>query len=160
MAARTRVPFRSLLGKRLGQDSYGALATKNDGANVRLLTDRVAHAVITISAEAATTADTRDITIQLKDHYGANIDFAARFQILMFSDATMTDFVAAGGSTGIQAGASGKLLAIVAKKTFEAITTTAGLWAGSYLDTGTAAGYLAVRLPNGRIIGGGLVTNA
>jgi hypothetical protein len=160
MTAKKRISFRSIFGNLLGQGAYGQLATRHDGVNVRDLTDRVAHATITISAEAATTADTRDITIQLKDHLGQNIDYAARFEILMFSAADMLDFVAAGGSTGVQAGASGKLLAVVAKKQFEAITTAAGLWVGSYLDTGTAAGYLAVRLPNGKIIGGGLVTNA
>lgn len=160
MAAKPRPNFISIVGNKLGFGKYGALVSRHDAVNTRQLADPVAHAVITISAEGATTGDTRDITIQLKDHNGDNIDFAATFEIVMFSDANMTDFVAAGGSTGVQAGASGKLLAVVAKKLFRAISTTAGLWVGSYLDTGTAAGYLAVRLPNGRVIGGGLVTNA
>lgn len=152
-------PYKSIMGKRLGIGAYGQLASQAPTAVLNLSQPAV-DAVITISAEGATTGDTRDITIQLKDVHGQNIDYAENFEIIMYSSSAMTDFVAAGGSTGVQQGASGKLLAIVAKKIFACISTTAGLWAGSYLDTGTAAGYLAVRLPNGRVIGGGTVTNA
>jgi hypothetical protein len=147
--------FKSILGKRLGLGAYGQIAT--NGIN---LSQPAVDATISISAEGATTGDTRDITIQLKDAHGQAIDYAENFEIIMYSSSAMTDFVAAGGSTGVQQGATGKLLAIVAKKVFACITSTAGAWAGSYLDTGTAAGYLAVRLPNGRVIGGGTVTNA
>lgn len=146
---------KSIAGRRLGLGAYNQLVS--NGIN---LSQPAVDAAITISAEGATTADTRDITITLKDASGNAIDYAENFEIIMYSTSAMVDFVAAGGSTGVQQGASGKLLAIVAKKIFACITTTAGLWAGSYLDTGTAAGYLAVRLPNGRVIGGGTVTNA
>lgn len=152
-----RITFRSIFGKLLGQGAYGQLATRNDGVNVRDLTDRIGNAVITVGAEAA---DVRAITIQLKDHYGNNIDFAGYFEIVMFSSAAMTDFMSGGGSTGLAAGASGKLQAVTAKLLFRAISTTAGLWTGTYTDTGTAAGYIAVRLPNGRVVGGALITNA
>lgn len=159
MTAQPKAPYKSIHGNRLGINAYGTLAAKASGAVVDL-GNKIANAVITISAEAATTADTRDITIQLKDANGNNLDEVGYFEIVMYVDATMADFVATGGSTGVQVGASGKLQAVIAKKLFRAISTSAGLFAGSYLDTGTNPGYLAVRLPNGRIIGGGLVTNA
>lgn len=158
MTVQTRPPYKTILGTRFGLNAYGTPASKATGSTVDL-GNKIADAAITISAEAATTADTRDITIQLKDANGRNLDEVGYFEIVMYVDSTLADFVAAGGSTGVQAGASGKLQAVVAKKLFRAISTSAGLWAGSYLDTGTAAGYLAVRLPNGRVIGGGLVTN-
>lgn len=117
-------------------------------------------ATITISAEAATVANQRDITITLKDAAGNAIDYAEMFEIVMLLNAGGTDFMATGGSTGVAAGASGKILAVVAKKLFRAITTTAGVCQVIYTDTGTEVGYLAVRLPNGRVVNGGAVTNA
>jgi len=159
MTVQPRPPYKNLLGKRLGLDAYGRLASNNSGTAIPI-TPKAVDATITISAEGATTANTRDITIQLKDANGNNLDEVGYFEIVMYVDATMADFVATGGSTGVQAGASGKLQAVIAKKLFRAISTSAGLWAGSYLDTGTDPGYLAVRLPNGRVIGGALVTNA
>lgn len=144
--------YKSILGKRFGLDGYNRPV-----ANGTVIGPKAVDATITIGAESS---DARAITIQLKDANGNAVDEATTFEIIMYSDASMTDFVAAGGSTGLAAGASGKLLALVAKKAFLATSTAAGLVAATYTDTGTAAGYLAVRLPNGRVIGGGLVTNA
>lgn len=152
----TRPNYKSILGRFLGVGKHGQMVTNTDGVNIRNLTDAVAYADITIGAEIT---NARAISIQLKNHHGENIDYAATFEIVMFSSAAMTDFVATGGTTGVAAGASGKLQAIVAKKLFRAISTVAGLWAGTYTDTGTDPGYLAVRLPNGTIVPGGLVTN-
>jgi hypothetical protein len=139
-------------GRRFGLGDKGQLIS-----NGIEITRPCVDATITIGDEAT---DARAITIQLKDANGKAIDYAEYFEIVMFSSSAMTDFVATGGSTGLAAGASGKLQAIVAKKLFRAISTTAGLWAGTYTDTGSDAGYLAVRLPNGRIVAGGAVTNA
>lgn len=150
--------FKSIVGRRLGLNSYGSLSSNNTGTQVPM-SSHVASAVITVSAEAATTANTRDISITLKDHNGATLDYAQEFEIVNFSASTMLDWAATGGSTGISA-VTGKLLALVAKKHFKAITTTAGVWTGSYLDTGTDAGYLGIILPNGTKIAGGLLTNA
>jgi dihydrodipicolinate synthase/N-acetylneuraminate lyase len=143
---------KSIFGRKLGLGDKNQLIS-----NGIEITRPAVDATITIGDEAT---DARAITIQLKDANGANIDYAEYFEIVMFSSSAMTDFVATGGSTGLAAGASGKLQAIVAKKLFRAISTTAGLWAGTYTDTGSDAGYLAVRLPNGRIVAGGAVTNA
>ncbi len=151
--------YKSFFGALAGIGKYGNLLSSNRRGFTQH-TDAIAHAAITISAEGASVANTRDISIQLYDHKGKAIDFAGNFEILMFSSAAMTDFVATGGTTGVAQGVSGKLLAVVAKKWFRCISTVAGLWTGTYLDTGTDAGYLAVRLSNGRVIGGGLVTNA
>lgn len=151
--------FRAIVGRRLGLGKYGQLIASPNGTDIDL-TPKCVNATIVISAEGATTADTRDLTITLKDANGEAIDYAENFEIYMYTTSAMVDFVAAGGSTGVVQGASGKLLAIVAKKIFACISTTAGVWTGTYLDTGTAAGYLAVKLSNGRVIGGGLVTNA
>lgn len=120
----------------------------------------VADATITISAEAATVANQRDITITLKDAAGNAIDYAEQFDIVMMLNATNLDFMATGGSTGIAAGAAGKILAVVAKKLFRCITNVSGVCSVIYTDTGTEVGFLAVRLPNGRVINGGAVTNA
>lgn len=152
--------FKSIFGRELGLGKYGQLVTNSSAYGYLNASDIAAHAVITISAEGATTANTRDITVQLKDAHGKNLDAAAEFEIEMYLSSAMTDFVATGGSTGVVIGASGKLLAVVSKKIFRCISTTSGLWTGTYLDTGTEAGYLAVRLAGGRRIGGGLVTNA
>ena len=148
--------FKSLFGSMLGLGKNGELASQNRRGYSRH-TDRIGNAVITIAAEAG---DARAITVQLYDHNGDAITWAGYFEIILFSSSAMTDFVATGGSTGLAAGASGKLQAVIAKKLFRAITTTAGLWAGTYTDTGTDAGYLAIRLPNGQIIAGGTITNA
>lgn len=147
--------LKSIVGRRLGIGGNNQLVSR--GIDI---SRPAVDATITISAEAATTADTRDLTVTLKDSQGTAINYAELFEIVMFSSAAMIDFVAAGGSTGVVQGTVGKLLAVVAKKHFHCLTDTSGAWNGTYLDTGTAAGYLAVRLPNGRIIGGGLVTNA
>lgn len=149
--------YKSIRGSQLGFDKYGALAAIAGIFGQKRITPRVAHAAITVGAEAA---DARAISIQLYDFKGKAIDFAAYFEIVMFSSSAMTDVMSGGGSTGLAAGASGKLQAVVAKLLFRAISTTAGLWTGTYTDTGTAAGYIAVRLPNGEIIGGATITNA
>ena len=146
-------------GRSLMVEKYGNFASRKTGSTIPL-TPRCVNVTGTISAEAATVADQRDISLQLKDANGNNIDYAETVELVLFSSSAMTDFVATGGSTGIAAGASGKIQAIVAKKLFRAISTTAGLIAVIYTDTGTDPGYLAVRLPTGRVVGIGTLTNA
>lgn len=153
-----RVPYTSIRGNDLGIGSRGEMAAR--GSAIYQVTRPAVTATITISAEAATVANQRDISITLKDADGNAIDYAETFEIVLFSSSAMTDFVATGGSTGIAAGAAGKILAVVAKKLFRAITNTSGLCSVIYTDTGSDAGYLAVRLPSGQIIAGGLITNA
>ena len=95
MTTQPRATHKSVLGKRLGVGAYNELQS-----NGFAITRPAVNATITISAEAATTADTRDLSITLKDAHGNAIDYAEDFIIGMYTDSTMTDFVAAGGSVG------------------------------------------------------------
>lgn len=142
-------------GRRLGIAPLGNLV-----ANGLEITGRVADATITVSAEGATVANQRDITIQLKDANGNNIATNEMVEIGVYLDATPTDFVATGGSTGIAIGADGKLLTIVAKKLFMAISKNNGSIKLTWTDTGTEAAYLGVRLYSGRVIMSTALTNA
>ena len=117
-------------------------------------------ATITVSAEGATTANTRDITIQLLKADGTDVDEATAVKVHMFADAAMAAFVTTGGSTGIDVGTDGALLDVVAKKSFIAISETDGDIDLEWLDTGTEAAYLGLELPNGRIIISDALTNA
>lgn len=112
-------------------------------------TEDAVDATITIGAEIA---DARAISIQFLDANGANMDGIVRCELHVLADVAGLDFVAAGGSTGIAQGASGKILALVAKKIFKAYSTAAGLLTLTYTDTGTAVGFLGVLLPNGRLV--------
>lgn len=145
----------SVHGRKLGLGEFNELLS-----NGIQLSQPCVDATVTVSAEGATVSNQRDITITLKDARGNAINYAEMVELIVFSSSAMTDFTATGGSTGIAAGASGKILALVAKKVFRAISTTAGVISVIYTDTGTDAAYLGVRLPNGRIVAGGLLTNA
>ena len=146
------------IGARIGIGSRGQLV-KRQGASFLDLSRPCVDVTGTISAEGATVANQRNISLIFKDDEGDPIAYAEVVELMLFSSSAMTDFVATGGTTGIAAGGNGKILALVAKKVFRAITTTAGLLDVIYTDTGTDAGYLAVRLPNGRIVGIGTLTN-
>jgi hypothetical protein len=146
----------SIHGRRLGLK----VPTDNLVARGINISQPCVDATITVSAEGATVANQRDISITLKDARGAAINYAEMVELIVFSSSAMTNFTTTGGTTGIAAGASGYILALVAKKVFRAISTTAGVIAVIYTDTGTDAAYLGVRLPNGRIVAGGTLTTA
>jgi hypothetical protein len=146
----------SIHGRRLGLK----VPTDNLVARGINISQPCVDATITVSAEGATVANQRDISITLKDARGAAINYAEMVELIVFSSSAMTNFTTTGGTTGIAAGASGNILALVAKKVFRAISTTAGVIAVIYTDTGTDAAYLGVRLPNGRIVAGGTLTTA
>lgn len=150
------IPFKSIKGEWLGIGAKGNLAQKLKGAIVAI-TQPAVDATITVGAEST---DVRQISITLKDAYGNAINYAEMVEIVVLLNSGGTDFVATGGSTGIAIGASGKLLTVIAKKLFRAISTTAGVIALTWTDTGTEAAYLGVRLPNGRIIVSAALTNA
>lgn len=148
----------STIGSRIGIGSRGQVV-KRKGAGTLDLTRPCVDVTGTISAEGATVANQRNISLILKDDEGDAINYAEMVELIVFASSAMLDFTATGGSTGIAAGGNGKILALVAKKVFRAITTTAGLLDVIYTDTGTDVGYLGVRLPNGRVVGIGLLTN-
>lgn len=123
-------------------------------------TEDAVDATITVSAEGATVANQRDISIQFLDAAGANMDTLVRCELHVLLNSTGSDFAATGGSTGIAAGATGKILASVAKKIFRGISNTSGLLQVIYTDTGTEACYLGVLLPNGKMVISSALTNA
>ena len=117
----------------------------------------VADASITVAAEAG---DARAITIQLKDAAGADIAVRQAVFIAVLLDANGDAFVTTGGSTGIAIGTDGALHTITAKKLFLAISEADGDIDLTWTDTGTEAAYLAVILPNGKMIISSALTNA
>lgn len=147
--------FKSILGRRLGQGGNGQMVVNDIDA-----TPKCVDATITVSAEGATSADQRDITIQLKDAFGDDIDYAEQVMVVLYADAARAAYVATGGSTGIEIGTDGALLALVAKKVFLVTSETDGDIDLTWTDTGTEAAYLALVLPTGRIIMSDALTNA
>lgn len=143
-------------GNKLALSNKGNLVRQGNDGLLKRVTSPAVDATITVGAE---NTNVRAITIQLKDANGAAIDYAQEVEIVMLLNATGLDYVATGGSTGIAIGASGKLLTIVAKKAFRAISTVAGVIALTWTDTGTEAAYLGVKLPNGQIIISAALTN-
>lgn len=135
-----------------------ALSRKNEVlSNDITVTSPAVDATITVGAEAS---DARDISVQLKDANGNNIDFVECVDLILFLDAGGEAFVVTGGSTGIAIDANGAILAVVAKKLFKAVTDATGLLTLTWTDTGTEAAYLGVRLPSGRIVMSSALTNA
>jgi hypothetical protein len=116
----------------------------------------VASASITVGAEST---NVRQIAIQLKDGEGNDLAHRAAVQIAVLADANGDAFVATGGSTGIAVGTDGALVPIVAKKLFLAISEADGDIDLTWTDTGTEAAYLAVILPNGKMIISAALTN-
>ena len=142
----------SIRGRKLGLGVTGELIS-NDIQISRPCVD----ATITVGAEAA---NVRAITIQLLDADGQDIDYAETVEVIMYLDAAQAAFVATGGSTGIEIGTDGALLAVVAKKYFIATSESDGDIDLTWTDTGTEAAYLGLRLPNGRVIISDALTNA
>lgn len=144
--ARSQIDGRlSFHGRRLMLSEAGNLISNGKALNSPCVD-------ATVAVDAASTSP-RAITVTLKDSEGNALDYAENVELIVYSSTAMTDFTTTGGSTGLAIGASGKLLAIVAKKVFKAISTTAGVIALTHTDSGTDACYLGVKLPNGRVIG-------
>lgn len=118
-------------------------------SNGKAITRPCVDATVTVNA---TSTSPRTIVVQLLDAEGQDIDYIENFEILAFSDVTMTAFTTTGGSTGLAIGTDGALLALVAKKVFKATSEADGDWDGTHTDSGTDAVWFGVRLPNGRIV--------
>ena len=151
------VNLTSIHGRRLGL-----------GANQQLVSNGIeisrpcVDATITVSAEGATTANTRDIVVTLLDANGDAINYVETVELILYLDAAQAAFVVTGGSTGLTIGAAGNgaVLDVVAKKYFLGMSEATGILDLDWLDTGTEAAYLGVRLPNGRVIISDALTNA
>lgn len=112
---------------------------------------------ITIGAESA---NIRAITVQAKNADGTNLTQFAILRLIVFTTAAATA-LSTGGSTGVAQGANGMILNTeVAKLVFLVKTDAAGLWTGTYTDTGTVASFLGVQLPDGRLTMSTTMTNA
>lgn len=131
----------SIHGRRLGITASGALCS-----NGVTFTYPAIQAVITVGAKVA---NVRAISVQLKDANNVNIAFNGEVEVEVLIDQLGSDFAATGGSTGIAAGANGKILTQVAKKLFRAISDATGLLTLTYTDTGTEAAFFALRFPGG-----------
>ena len=143
----------SLHGSLLGLTKQGNI----EGANGNQVTAPAVNADITVSAEDT---NVRDITIQLKDAHGNDITSRQVVQAFVFADANGNAFATTGGSTGIEIGTDGALLALVAKKAFILISEDDGDIDLTWTDTGTEAAYLGILLPSGRLIISDALTNA
>jgi hypothetical protein len=144
----------SVKGRRLG------LGNKNQLISNSIEISRpCVNATITVSAEGATVANRRDITIQLLDADGKDIDYVEEVGIVMFLDAGRLAYVVTGGSTGIAIGTDGALSTIVAKKVFRATSEADGDIDLTWTDTGTEVAFLGLKLPNGRYVMSSALTN-
>ena len=148
----------SIHGKQLMQET----PTRELLSNGFKITRPAVTASITVSAEGATTANTRDIVVTLLDSEGVAITAVEEVELHMFLNADRTAYVVTGGSTGLSLGAAGDgaVLALVAKKVFVATTEATGILDLDWLDTGTEAAFLGVKLPNGNYVMSSALTNA
>jgi len=144
--------FTSIHGKRLGLGEKGQLV-----ANKIDISQPCVNATITVSAE---TTNVRDITIQLLDSDGNDINYVEEVGLVLFLSADKLAYVATGGSTGIAIGTDGALQTILAKKVFTATSEIDGDIDLTWTDTGTEVAFLGVKLPSGRIIMSDALTNA
>lgn len=142
----------SLHGEKLGLAADGSLV---NGAGTQI-THPAVDAVITVGAEAS---NVRAITVQLNDAEGNPITSRAVVKAHVLLDANGDAFAATGGSTGIEIGTDGALLAVVAKKSFILISEADGDIDLTWTDTGTEAAFLGIELPNGRLVISSAMTN-
>lgn len=133
-------------------------AENNLVSNDIQVTSPCVDASVTVSDEST---NVRTITIQLKDANGNDINYVEEVDIVLFTTAARTAYVATGGSTGIAIGTDGALSTIVAKKVFRATSEDDGDIDLTWTDTGSEAAAIGVKLPTGRyVMGSQLLTNA
>lgn len=143
--------FKPIIDRLLGLTRAGNLA-----GNDKPITMPCVDASIVVGAE---NTNVRAITIQLKDVNGDDINYVQQVRAYVFADASGLAFAGTGGSTGIAIGTDGALLALVAKKAFILTSEADGDIDLTWTDTGTEAAYLAIELPNGRMVFSAALTN-
>ena len=148
--------LKSAFGQYIGVGHLGEVLSRAAQKTLNI-THPAVDASVTISAEAT---DVRTITIQLKDAFGRNLAVQAAIEVWNYTSSAMTA-LSAGGSTGLATTTNGITLSTLLTKSGLRVQTDAtGKWVGTYTDTGTVAGYLGIRLPNGVLRGIGVLTNA
>lgn len=109
-----------------------------------------ADAVVTVGANQAAGG-----TIQLNHPDGTAIAHPQNFSLYVVSLTTgqISSLATTGGSTGIAIGASGFIAQTkVSKKIFDCFTNNVGLFAFTWTDNASEVAFLAVELPNGRLV--------
>ena len=138
--------LRSIVGRTLGLGpALNLISNQVD------ITQPCVDATVTVGDEAT---NVRAITIQLKDARGRDIDYAEVVEVLLFADAAKAAFASSSPSTGLAAGTDGDLEVITANRSYYAVSETDGDIDLTWTDTGTAAAFIGVRLPSGRIVMG------
>lgn len=94
----------------------------------------------------------RDVTIQLQDAHGVDVDFVQSVELHVFADAAGLDWAVTGGTTGIVDNGDGSILSVVAKKIFAARSTATGSIQVRWTDTVSEVAFLGVKLPSGRVV--------
>jgi hypothetical protein len=154
--ASARPSFSQIKGNGLGFGALGELAARV-GITPKRITSPAIGATIAFTAASSSA---RTVTVTLTDRKGNAINYNAQCDIMLMADALGANFATTGGSTGAAQGATGKLLAIVAKKIFRGITGTAGTIVFTYTDSAAEVVYLGVRLPNGEVVMGAVMTTS
>lgn len=103
--------------------------------------------------------DVREIAVYLEDQNHEMTAGRQAVTLCVFEDAAGAALAATGGSTGIEIGATGTLITLIAKKVFIGIAD-GGTLKVNWTDTGTEAAYLGVILPNGNVVISDALTNA
>jgi hypothetical protein len=114
------------------------------------ITHKAVDAVITVPAAQAT-----PISIQFNRADGSAVDVAVDFDlyVVLLTSAKISSLAVTGGSTGIAIGANGFIAqTAVAKKVFKLFTDGNGLAKVTWTDNAAETAFLAVRLPNGRLV--------
>lgn len=114
------------------------------------VTSQCQDAVINVGA-----TQTAGATIQFNRVDGSAIDQPQDFKLYVVSltSGKISSLAATGGSTGIAIGANGFIAATpVAKKVFDCFSDSAGIFKATWTDNAAEVAFLAVRLPNGRIV--------
>jgi len=143
----------SVHGRKLGISTVGNLVAQG-----LAITSPAADVSITVSAEGASVANRREITIQFKDANGKDLAERATALLLLLGDANGDTFATGTGSTGIAVGTDGAIEAL-STKCWIARSEADGDLDLTWLDTGTQVAFLGVLLPTGRLVVSSALTN-
>lgn len=100
----------------------------------------------------APSGNDRDISVQLQDALGFDVEFVQGVELHVFVDAEGLDWAVTGGSTGIVDNGDGSILPVVAKKIFAARSTVTGGLQLRWTDTASEVVFLGIKLPSGRVV--------
>ena len=114
----------------------------------------VAGATVTVSDEDAVSANVVNVAIQLVDENGDDVAEICRVQVLLFVDAAGAALGVTGGFDTIASGTDGTMTSVVTGKVLLAVSEADGDIDIDFTDTGTTLCYIAVVLPNGKMVFG------